>query len=149
MEVSVDLNVSKEDFFDFLYESVINDIKESTGKIISRDKVAKGYTYEKNVKNNKGKLINIKITIMDFTPCESYIARVRTEQGENRMSYLIDELGEEKINVTYKEEYLAPSIFKEMKFKVLNFFHKKTLKEEAESNLIDIETYIKNSKVEK
>ena len=148
MEVSVDLNVDKEDFFDFLYESVINDVKNSTGKIISRDKVAKGYTYEKNVKNNKGKLINIKITIMDFTPCEKYVARVRTEQGENRMSYIIDDLGEEKINVTYGEDYIAPSIFKELKFKALNFFHKKTLRKEAKSNLIDIETYIKNSKVE-
>lgn len=148
MEVSLVLNVSKEDFFEFLYSSIIKDIKESTGRMLSKKKVVKGYTYEKNVKNHKGKLINMKILIAELDPYKEYMAEIETKQGKNIMSYSIKHLEAEKINVTYKEEYIAPSTFKKLKFNVLNLMHEKSLISEAKSNLIDIETYIKNSKAE-
>lgn len=147
MEVSLVLNISKEDFFDFLYASIVKDIKDSSGKTLAKNKLVKGYSYEKNIKNHKGKLLHMKVTIEELDPCKEYRARIKTKDGENIMSYIIEDLENEKIKVRYREEYLPPTRLKGIKFKFLNLFHEKTLKKQARSNLIDIETYIKNSRV--
>lgn len=53
IQVNETLNISSEDFFDCITESVINDIQASTGKSIAKTDI-NGYTYYKTLKNKLG-----------------------------------------------------------------------------------------------
>lgn len=148
MEVNLDLDVNKEEFFEFIYESIIKDIEESTGKKLSKEDIIQGYKYDKNLKNKLGRAGNVEVTILEFVPYKKYVAEFKSNQGKNIISYEINNLNNEKINVTYFEDYIAPDKLKDWNFKLMNFFYKKKSMKRAESILKNIERYIKNKKEE-
>lgn len=148
MQVSLDLDVSKEEFFEFLYSSVINDIKESTGKTLSKEDIVKGYQYDKNLKNKMGREGEVKVTILEFEPYKKYIAEFESNQGKNIISYDVKSLNDGKVNVIYSEEYIAPDKLKAWNFKLVNLLYKKKSIKRAETILKNIERYIKNNRGE-
>ncbi|NBI07205.1 DUF3284 domain-containing protein [Senegalia massiliensis] len=148
MEVNLDLDVNKEEFFEFIYESIIKDIEESTGKKLSKEDIIQSYKYDKNLKNKLGRAGNVEVTILEFVPYKKYVAEFKSNQGKNIISYEINNLNNEKINVTYFEDYIAPDKLKDWNFKLMNFFYKKKSMKRAESILKNIERYIKNKKEE-
>ncbi|MBS4535457.1 DUF3284 domain-containing protein [Clostridium sp. D2Q-14] len=146
MQVSLDLDVTKEEFFEFINDSLLQDIKTSTNREVSKEDIKKGYTYEKELKNKLGRAGDVEVNILEFEPCKEYIAEFKSNQGTNRISYNIKNLNDEKINVTYSESYIASDKLKDWNFKLMNLFYKKKSISRAESILKNIERYIKNKK---
>ncbi|MGO1368484.1 MAG: DUF3284 domain-containing protein [Senegalia sp. (in: firmicutes)] len=146
MKVSLDLQVSKEEFFDFLYNSVIKDVKESTGKDLSKEDIVEGFKYEKILKTRVGELGEIKISLVEFNLYKKYKARYESKQGENIIEYDVNSLSDEKIKVIYREKYIAPDMIKALNFKIANFFNKKKTMQKAKNLLKNIESYIINNR---
>ena len=149
MEVNLLLNVTSEEFFDFLYESIINDIKESTNKTVTRKDIKGGYRYKKEMKNKMGRQGTATILIREFVPNKTYVAVFESNQGENIISYNVEELEENKIGVTYNEEYIASDKLKSWNFSLVNFFYKRKANKNAKNTLRRIESYIKANRIEK
>lgn len=148
MQVSLNLDVTKKEFFGFLSDSIIQDINENTGKKLLREEIFENYNYHKNMKNKMGRQGEVKVTIVEFKPCQIYTAKFQSNQGENIISYNIKELANKKINVTYIEDYIAPDKLKALNFKLVNLLYKKRAQLKSETILKNIENYIHNNRGE-
>lgn len=146
MEIDLELEISKEEFFEFLYDSIIHDVEESTGKIISHEEVVEGFEYDKKLKTQVGRLGEASIILSEFKPYSKYVAEFRSNQGTNITSYEITSIEDQKISVKYIEEYIAADRMKSINFKLLNFFYKKKNIKTAENRLKNIEVYVKNKR---
>lgn len=142
MEVTMDLKVSQETFFDFLVASIIQDIEQNTGKKITKADIKAGYSYDKKLKTKVGKMGSANVTIVTFEPNTQYVASFESNQGTNFISYKMKSLEVDKTNVIYTEEFIAADKPKEWNFKLVHFFYKKKSEKRAETNLKNIESYI-------
>lgn len=142
MEINAILDVSQEAFFDFLYSSIIQDVKESTGQTISKKDVKSGYSYDKKLKTKVGKMGGAKVTIVAFKPYKKYRAEFTSNQGKNIISYQVERLEDNKIEVVYGEDFIAADKMKAWNFKLINLFYKKQSIKRAEAILENIEGYI-------
>ena len=148
MQTNLNLDVSKEEFFNFLSTSIIQDIETSTGIKIEKEDIVPNYTYDKTIKNKMGRAGDVKVTIVDYKPFEKYTAKFTSYQGENSISYYIEELKEDRINATYTEEYIAADKIKALNFKMINSLYKKRAISKSETILKNIENYIQNNRGE-
>ncbi|MDN6161172.1 MAG: DUF3284 domain-containing protein [Atopostipes sp.] len=146
MEIKETLSVSAEEFFDFLYHSIILDIKESTGESLKRDEIIEGMTYSKTLTTKTGQTGEATVSLTTIQPNESYKASFNTTQGENITHYEVEELTDQQIEVTYREEYVASSWLKGLNFKLMNLFFKRRSKKQASERLYQIEKYLKNQR---
>ena len=108
------MNVPADALFDMLIESVIYDIKQSTGKTVRPANFKKGTSYRKRIKTNaKGKKgVSVKVTVTELERPKVYEAKF--EGGNDSCTvirYEIEQLSEEGdedgdyIRVTYSEDY--------------------------------------------
>lgn len=108
------MNVPAQALFDMLIESVIYDIKQSTGKTVRPANFKKGTNYRKRIKTNaKGqKGVSVKVTVTELESPRIYEAKF--EGGNDSYTvirYEIEQLSEEGdedgdyIRVTYTEDY--------------------------------------------
>lgn len=148
MRTTSTLKVSKEEFFDFLYLSIINDIKQSTQRNISKNEITEGFEYKKKLANKMGRKGEVKVTLAKLRPSTSYVAEFKSAQGVNVISYEIESINEEEIHVTYSEEFIAADKLKDWNFKLINFFYKKKSKKKIDTLLNNIETYITDKREE-
>lgn len=146
MEIDLELAISKEEFFEFLYDSIIHDVEESTGNLVSQEDIVEGFEYDKQLKTKIGRLGEASVILSTFRPYTKYVAEFISTQGKNITSYDITSLDDEKIRVTYKEDYIAADRLKSWNFKLLSFFYKNKNIKSAESRLKNIEGYIKNKR---
>ena len=141
MELKVNMDVSAPEFFDVLEESIIYDIKESTNKTITRDKIRKGYSYNKTLKTRLGKDGKVRVTIKDFNDSK-YVASFLSSQGENIVSYEVEELDDKSLNVKYTEEFIDDSTMKKANFSIMSFIFKRGNKKRGYRSLKQIENVI-------
>ena len=146
IEVVRTLNVSANDFFDKIAESVAYDISAETGKNIKPSQIHKGYTYTKKLSSKMGREGNAKVTITEFEAPVVYTAKFSTRQGDNFISYKINKLEDDLIEVTYSEGYEAPSISKRANFKIMSFFYKRGSIKKINRLLSNMEAYILEEK---
>ncbi|MDN6195546.1 MAG: DUF3284 domain-containing protein [Atopostipes suicloacalis] len=146
MEIEQELTVSSEEFFDFLYRSIKMDIKESTGKNLEVEEITEGMTYSKKIDTKIGRKGGATVTLSTIQPYEKYQASFASSQGENITSYEIEELADNEIIVIYREDFIGSSWLKNMNFKLMNLFYKKSAQKQARDRLKQIEKYIKNQR---
>lgn len=106
IQASKVMNVTARDFFDMLVDSVLYDIKKSTGKKINRSQFHKGTNYRKKIKTNaKGKKgVLVKVTVTAFEAPYLYEATFSGDTDSTRIRYEIEELEDDQIRVTYSED---------------------------------------------
>lgn len=99
------MDVEAKELFDMLVDSVLYDIKKSTGKKLNRSQFHKGTNYRKKIKTNaKGKHgVLVKVTVTEFDPPHLYEATFSGDTDSSTIRYEIEELGDGKVKVTYKE----------------------------------------------
>lgn len=146
MEVKERLKVSPEEFFDFLYQSINMDIKESTGKTLKVSEIKEGMTYSKKMQTKLGQTGEAKVTLSVLNPNKKYQASFSSNQGENITTYRIEEIAEGEINLTYQEDFLGSSRLKSLNYKMMNFFYNRRAKKQSIARVRQIEKYIKNQR---
>lgn len=141
MQVLVKLKVTPEEFFDVLIPSILEDIKESTGKSVKRKDIEGGYKYSKTMKNKLGKGGNVKVEITHFTYPEIYTVNFISAQGTTKLHYDVERL-EDGCGVDYQETFESNSKLKSANHKVLEKFMYKKLNKRANTLLANIEKHI-------
>lgn len=143
------LNVSAESFFYQLLKSAAFDIRMATGKSVRERQLYKGYTYAKQMKSKMGGAADVHVKITELDDPIRYAAEFTTASGKTIISYDIEALEEEKISVTYTEEFAGGNTSQDLNYKVMGLFYKRGAKKKTARKLHDIEAYIRQSSSEK
>lgn len=146
MEIKEELAVSPEEFFDFLYQSIQMDIKESTGKRLNPNEIKEGMTYSKEMKTKMGQTGEAKVTLSVLDPNKKYQASFSSNQGENITTYIIEEKDEQLIELTYKEDFVGAGFLKKLNYKLMILFYNRRAKKQSIARVRQIEKYIKNQR---
>lgn len=143
VQVEEKLDVTAEDFFERIADSVLYDIKDSVGKEISREELCKGYRYVKDMKNKVGRSGKVDIEITEYQPPLRYSAKFHSAGGTNRIEYEIEKLEEGRIQVRYTEDYDGNSKSQEWNYRIIGALYKRKAKKRMADMLHGIEAYIK------
>ncbi len=136
MEVKLKLDVSARQFFDYIEDSLLNDIETHTGKKVPITKISRGYRYNKKSVQRGGKGEGITVRISQFKPPLDYQATFSTEIDRVTITYHFEELGEEECEVTYSEVRTTKKKDHFTKLKEIN------TKRKATKMIKDVEKYI-------
>ncbi len=142
MEIKLNMDVSAKEFFDVLYDSIIYDIKASTNKKVSKSKIKKGYTYSKKLKTRLGKEGTVKVEIKEFDLNHRYTVSFNSTQGENIVSYEVEQLDDDSLNVKYTEDFVVDSKMKSLNFSMMSFLFKRGNRKKGLRNLVELEKFI-------
>lgn len=146
MKIKRKLSVTSEEFFNFLCDSTVEDVKQHTEKHIKREDIVEGLSYKKTEKMKKRELV-MKFTVLEFVPNKKYVTSITKNNGKNIVSFEIEEFKDEKIRVTYSEKFIPINKAQERNFKFLNFVYKNNLKRKIKKTLKQAERYIINNRI--
>lgn len=102
MKVSIELNVSDEEFYNVMIHSLQEDVQNSTKKKLE---LKEGLKYKKKSSQRTGIGSEITVQIKRLVPNRLYVASFKTVIDRTQISYTIEALAESKIKVTYEELY--------------------------------------------
>lgn len=142
MEILLNLAVTSKEFFEFIIDSVVNDVNEKTNKNVSRKDIVRGFHYTKQIPNKVGKEAKVKVLVRELNLNERYTAVIISGQGENVISYEVKELFDGSIDVKYSEEFIAEDKMSKWNFNIVNVFYKRRAKKKAIKLVRNIEAYI-------
>lgn len=135
------LHVTADEFYHFLQEMAIQDIKEATGKTVSIKDVKAGYRYKKSLKTKTGQTGSVKTEITSLTP-QYYSVQFKSAQGLNQLSYSYQPLDHSSITCTYEEAFIGKSTVMDLNYKIMSVFYKRSNKKKAQLMLKQIEQII-------
>lgn len=109
MELSRDLSITPEEFFDQVEKSVLSDIERATGKRLTRDKLH-GFKYKKRArgtgKKSSGTPMDVKIKRYRYP--EIYEVRFVYATGTNTICYRITRNEDGNAHLEYSEDFVSP-----------------------------------------
>ncbi|BCA85419.1 hypothetical protein EsVE80_09420 [Enterococcus saigonensis] len=124
MKVEKKLNISAENFYDKMMNSVIFDIRKATGKTITR-KQLKNFSYVKQFTKNS----SAKIAIEELVENRIYQFKTSTSRNEFVVRYEIEPIDENKCYVSYNENMKSFGFMQQMNDMLLGimlgFFRKR------------------------
>ena len=103
MAIKEKLDVSAQQFFDYIQDSLLSDIETHTGKKVPISKISRGYRYNKKSVQRGGKGEGITVRISKWKPPLEYQATFSTPIDRVTITYSFVELGEEECELTYSE----------------------------------------------
>lgn len=142
MLLHYDLDVSSEEFFNVLENSIFEDIKNNYKKA-NLDDIKKGFSYTKKLNNNLKQEAKVKITIEEYIKNSLYESSFATSKGINTIRYSLTE-SENDIgcNLIYEEDYFSDKTSLGLNYKLMNFLLKRKNKRKVNNLIRSIESYI-------
>ncbi|MBS5885648.1 MAG: DUF3284 domain-containing protein [Clostridium sp.] len=122
------LHVDSESFFNNLVDNIAYDVFNATGENIPLSSIKKGFNYKKNLNNKLGRKGTVNVEIIEFNKPISYSAKFQSSSGVNTLSYYIEALDKNSINVTYIEDFKGSKGSMDLNYKLLNIFFKRNAK---------------------
>lgn len=133
MYVRKEYSISAREFFEVISNSLKDDYYKNTGKILDLDGEITGVNYYKKFgKKNKN---SVEVILREYEPNRKYKSEIISIRGTQIIIFNINELGSERILVTYTEEVTNLDFFKKLNYTLLFPFMKKKLKERMISQL--------------
>lgn len=127
MQVSEKLVISAEDFFKCVIQSAAHDVKEHTGKTLTRNQLA-GFEYKKVL----GQKQSARLKITKIVDNQEYHFVTKTGLNEFEVSYTIQAIDAQHCEVTYQENVISYGKMKTLNDKIVGgfvgFFRKKNIK---------------------
>ncbi|TYS69455.1 DUF3284 domain-containing protein [Sutcliffiella horikoshii] len=145
MEIKVELQVSANEVFEQLLESLIQDIKNSTGQTIPKNKLSKGFSYKKILRSNMGYDVTVNVQINELIQPNKYSATIENPKGTNTIEYsLRDTL--KGVEITYKEYYKALSNLQNWNYLLVSLIYSRRSKKKMRKQFANLEQQILNAK---
>ncbi len=146
MVVETSLDVSPEDFFSVLVQSVAQEIGVATGKDPEHVRVRSGLKFKRELRNYGGNAVEVKAEIVELTPQQAMTIAYRAPDGKTTISYQIEE-ADQGSRVRYSESYSNASTFNALNHKILQLFFQFSAKRRVRQRLNEMARYI-NARVE-
>ncbi|GAB6168196.1 hypothetical protein JCM1393_06560 [Clostridium carnis] len=149
MEFIKIMNISDNELYNAIVDSILYDINETTKNNISKKKLKSGYSYVKEMNTKAFSKGNVKVIIEELTEPKVYAARFVSGQGDNYLRYEIKKINEDKIEVKYIEEFKGSSKINNWNYNILSRFYKKKFFKRAEKTLANMERWITENRNKK
>ena len=107
MELTKTLDITPEEFFDQIEESVRDDIEKATGKQVPRAKLS-GFKYKKRAQGGKAAGTPMDVKIRRYRYPEVYEVRFTYSNGSNTITYRATPEGEDGMVLEYSERFVNP-----------------------------------------
>lgn len=102
MKVKVEIDIEPKEYFNYLCEVAINDVKKSTNRAVDIEALIEGYHYVKSLKNNK---LSVNISMIIGPLIRNKLFCVKYETKDTKGEYYYDFITEGTKNyVVYYEE---------------------------------------------
>lgn len=135
MKIKKKLNVSKKEFYLFLY----NNLKK---ELNIKGDVKENMVFTKELSTKFNQKIKTSMKILELIEYEKYSLSYISSLGENIVSYIIEEIDENNIFVLYEEKYVTDSIFNKLNNTFMEIFFYYPMKKRKLKTLNMIEKYI-------
>lgn len=148
MQLTKTLEVTPEELFDALAESISQDVENATGKRPSVKKL-NGFKYEKRAQAAKGKAKGtaIKVKIKHFDYPHLYEVRFQYAAGTNTMRYEAKPTDKGWCELTYTEDFQGSGgNTSGARGKIGLFFYERKLKNRANQTINQIVKYIEGER---
>lgn len=145
MELKQNLQLGAKEFFDAIAKSVSYDVSQAVGKTVKPEQLYSGFRYTKKMKNKVGRSGDVQVIIKQFNAPVNYEAVFRSAQGENFVSYHIEELQGGSIMVHYEEGYEGDSTAKSLNYKLMSKLYDRKARKRVTQMLKSMEQYINSS----
>ncbi len=138
MIVKMNMQVSSQDFYDYLIHSILLDVLKNEEKILEEQDIVEGFSYLKKIRNHDP----VKVEVIDIQKPILYTSCITYGTSENHIAYQIRKLDDKRIEVEYKEEYKSSKKLEQWNFYLLNFLFSKRNKKKMTKMLRAMENYI-------
>lgn len=135
MKIKKELNVSKEEFYLFLY----NNLKK---ELNLKKEIKENMIFEKELSTKFNQKIKTSMKILKLNENKEYSLSYISSLGENIVSYFIEEISDTKILITYIEKYVANSIFSKLNNMIMEILFYYNIRKKKINTLKMIENYI-------
>ena len=144
IEVTKILNISAQDFFDVIEESLYNDMQKTSNQV----NIESGMSYKKNLKNKLGQLSEVEICIEKYERPNIYSSKIQKSKENNYITYEVNKIDENNIEVKYTEDYIAHNKMKNLNYKAILVLYKKKSIKRMTMIIENIERYAKRKESE-
>lgn len=141
MEVNRVLDVTMEEMDAFISQMVVKDIEEATSKTVDEKDIRPGYSYTKKLTGRNGVDGRVKTTIRELSSGKYHVT-FKSKQGINHLCYSYEPVDDEKIDLTYSEDYDADSKSKKVNYSIMTFLYNHSSKKRINKVLSNIEYWI-------
>lgn len=148
MKVTVTLNISQQEFFDYLIQSIMIDIFKNTDVFKCEEEIKKGIQYHKMIKNANGKEIPVQVEIDEYQYLELYRCRINVGSNVNIIQYECQKIDDNHTLIIYTEDYESSKRLNKYNYKLMSLILSHTMKKKIKKMLIAMETHVKRSKYE-
>lgn len=147
MELQVNMKASAKEVFDELQRALLRDIKTSTGKNVSLEKLDKDYSYEKKLNNYLGNSVDVTVNIDKLNYPIEYSATISNSKGSNTVQYILNE-NEDSVDIKYIENYKAKSLLGKINYSIMSLVFTRSNKKRIKKQFLYLENQImsKNNK---
>lgn len=145
MKVTTLLNVSAEQFYDYLLRQVRKDIENATKQNHLTFDDLDGFRYSRFLKRQKKEPIELKIKVGPLIENRYYELSYETPTAQNRYFYDIRPITDQQIEVSYVEENGAKTAVNNWIYKTRVKFKEKNLEQRIRQTLSQIEVHILNN----
>lgn len=135
MKIKKELNVSKEEFYLFLY----NNLKK---ELNLKKEIKENMIFEKELSTKFNQKIKTSMKVLKLNENKEYSLSYISSLGENIVSYFIEEISDTKILITYKEKYVSNSVFSKLNNMIMEILFYYNIRKRKINTLKMIENYI-------
>src|SRR5262245_15888461 len=145
MELKVQLRVSANEVFEQLLISIVQDIKNSTGQTIDKDKLSNDFSYKKSIRNHMGYVVPVKVQVNELIRPIKYSVAIENPSGINTMEYTLTDTVK-GVEITYKENYRASSTLQNWNYILVSIIFSRRSKKKMLKQFAYLEQQILNAK---
>ncbi|ACZ00688.1 DUF3284 domain-containing protein [Streptobacillus moniliformis] len=142
MKVKQKINVSAQEFYNFLIENLKHEMKIN-------GKIKEGMKFNVNLKTKTNQIAKSNVEIINLVENSRYTLKYISSLGENIVDYKINELNVDNIEIDYEEIYITKSNFQRYNHIFMEFFYSFFLKRKKKKMLKAVENYLINKRMEK
>ena len=144
MKIEYTLNVTQQEFYDYLMQSLIIDIFKNTEEFYLKENIHPGYIYKKQIKDKHGKKYDAIVEIMDIKEPFIYESKISVGSNSNIIKY--ECIQEDKTKVIYSEDMKSEKKINDMNYKIMSMLLKKSYQKKMNRLIMDMERHIQRSK---
>lgn len=140
MVVEITVNVTKEELFNCMMESLLLDIQKTKPKKKLED-IRQGFEYEKNIVGKMNQSTICKVTIVKLIPNEAYAATFESARGSTTISYELKD-NDGQTDVRYEETFMSDKNLSKMNYNIVSKFYQKSSRKKKVRMFRQMEAYI-------
>lgn len=99
------LNVTADEFFKEITDSIIGDIKKTTNKSIHASQIKPGLNYKKVLPNRFKGNSEVTVRVLSCIPLKEYSSVFESDVDRTYVTYRIENILEDGIEASYEESY--------------------------------------------